>query len=715
MTRARAALSFALVSIVAVAAYQGGLDNPFVYDDHHAILENEFIQHPRHLTRFLMGDVASTGAFPGHFRPLPMATLYLNHAAGGLAPWGYRAVNLVLHLGCALVAYFLVRRLLAAFGRLEESRARLGAMAAAALLALHPLHSLAVLLVWKRTTLLASLFYLVAVFAFVGLRGIGGLAPRSRLAQGGLAALVLVSFALSFSSKETAVTLPAVLLILELWPRPEREPWTARRLALTAALQLPMWVGVVLSLTVLFPSRVAEAADADRLAYLLTQAKALWLYAAMAVAPNLLSAAYDLEVPASALDPSALAGGLALAALLVAAVLCSRRFPFASFAVVWALVTVSPTSSFVPNPLLVDEDRVYLPFLLLWAIAGAGLARLAHGARAGRWVALGAAVAVLGGCAFATAARCITWNEVPWVWIDALEKYPGAGVAKVNLCAALSGSPERAREAAGVCRAAVSSTPKSGVARSGLVRALVGLGRISEAGREVEEGLRLAPEEPNLLVVAGHLAWASEEPARAARYYQRALRRNPWSVEALLYLAKCLQELGRLDDARRAMVYLRGRPIADRVSRALLADLHRELGDLDGAEAILRSLRAERPSDADPLVGLALVAAARADRAGAGVLLAEAERLATAEPAHLMKIARAELARGAPREAAALFERVAAARPRAVLPRAELARALLAGGRKAEACALVVRLRPEVGAEPAAARLLGELERSCAR
>jgi tetratricopeptide (TPR) repeat protein len=703
------------LSGVAVATYYGALGNPFVYDDHHAILENEFIQDRRHLSRFFAGELTTSGAFRGHIRPLPMLSLYLNHAAGGVDPVGYRLVNLLLHLLCGLCAYDVLRRLLLGLRlgptrTLDEGGARTGAFLAASFFVLHPVSSLSVLLVWKRTTLFAALFFLGAVACFLRLRGVGGPAPRTGARKVLCVLGIFASFTLSLASKEIAVTLPLVLLLLELWA-PGGGP-TRRRVLSTVALQAPLWVGAVLWLTVFFPEPVAESAPLDRAAYLFTQAKVIWLYVGMVFSPNLIAAAYDVGV-GSIGDPAVLAGGAALIALVAGAIFLRRRYPLPTVAVLWALVNLAPTSSFVPGPLLVDEDRVYLPFLLFWALLGAAFVVAWQGARWRKGIALAVAALTLGGATLATAVRCITFGDAIWVWTDALEKYPNASAARTNLCAALSGVPGRAGLAVTACQKALEIAPGSVVAHAARVRALVELGRLREAEEAAKEGLRRAPQRAELLKVAGHVAWVREDPRTAIGYYRTALQRNPWDIESLLYLAKSEAEAGNLGEARQALRYIEGRPLLDPALRVTLADLYRDLGELDRAGEILQRLQAEQPADAGAALAIALLAQARGDTLRAGPLLATAERLAGGHPTLLLRIARAQMERKAPAEAERILRGLVAARPRDFLPKMALASVALELGRRAEACAAYTALRPQIAERPSAARWTAGLAQAC--
>ncbi len=178
----KVALGFLLV-VLATAAYWGALDDPFVYDDLSAISGNLLIRKLQVAWVFVAGAPTSEGFAYGQFRPLPMFSLALNYHWSGIAPWAYRFTNLVLHVANCLLAALVLRRVLTAFpigrnGRvLDEREAGWAAFLGSAFLAVHPIHSMVVLLVWKRATLLAGFFSLLAVWCLERLRGIGDNAP----------------------------------------------------------------------------------------------------------------------------------------------------------------------------------------------------------------------------------------------------------------------------------------------------------------------------------------------------------------------------------------------------------------------------------------------------------------------------------------------------------------------------------------------------------
>ncbi|HEY5997972.1 MAG TPA: hypothetical protein VI078_01545, partial [bacterium] len=113
---------------------------------------------------------------------------------------GHHVVSAGLH---ALNAALLLLALHALTGALAP------AVAAAALFALHPLRVESVAWVAERKDVLGGTFWLLAVFAY---------ANWCRRRTAGRYAALLALFALGLMTKPMLVTLPLVLLLLDLWP-----------------------------------------------------------------------------------------------------------------------------------------------------------------------------------------------------------------------------------------------------------------------------------------------------------------------------------------------------------------------------------------------------------------------------------------------------------------------------------------------------------------
>ena len=194
---------------LAILPYANALQAGFVYDDAGLVVEHEAVQGPFDLIRILATPYWGTqrAADTALWRPVTTLTFALDDAiADDSARWMH-AVNVVLHAGVVLLGFGLAQRL----GLRRELAA-----AAAALFAVHPLHTEAVTWIAGRAELLAALGALTALLAA------SSAAPR-RAAACGLATFLAVG------AKESAAFLPFAVAFLG-WSR--REP--ARRTLATA-------------------------------------------------------------------------------------------------------------------------------------------------------------------------------------------------------------------------------------------------------------------------------------------------------------------------------------------------------------------------------------------------------------------------------------------------------------------------------------------------
>ena len=163
-------------AVLALAAVCALVNSPalgpgFIHDDHPIIEQNERL---RGLGR--LPQIVTTGywppaeaAGPPLYRPLTLLSFALNQAAGGLRPFGFRLVNLLLHaLNTVLVLHLAARLLSGPAGRAPGAPRPLDAPLLAGLLfAAHPVHTEALGEVVGRAELLGAAGVLGSVLAFL--------------------------------------------------------------------------------------------------------------------------------------------------------------------------------------------------------------------------------------------------------------------------------------------------------------------------------------------------------------------------------------------------------------------------------------------------------------------------------------------------------------------------------------------------------------------
>jgi hypothetical protein len=138
------------IALLAALPYLNGLNGDFVFDDVGVIRDNPVIQ--RDPAWRVFTTVYEPGAL---YRPLTMLS-YVANARVDADPVGFHAVNVLLHVAVALAFYALALQLLAA---------PTAAWIAAALFAVHPIHTEAVTGIVGRAEILAALAALGSLLA----------------------------------------------------------------------------------------------------------------------------------------------------------------------------------------------------------------------------------------------------------------------------------------------------------------------------------------------------------------------------------------------------------------------------------------------------------------------------------------------------------------------------------------------------------------------
>src|SRR5579872_5798315 len=149
-----------LLFLCSVLPYLNTLFNDFVYDDSVQVLENPYIQSFRHIGQIFTTSAWSfTGRGPSnYYRPMMSLGYLFCYEIFGRSAWGFHAVNIGLH-AAVTGAVFLAGR------RLFQSRSV--AFWAAALFALHPIHTESVAWIGGVTDLEVTFFYLLAFFFYL--------------------------------------------------------------------------------------------------------------------------------------------------------------------------------------------------------------------------------------------------------------------------------------------------------------------------------------------------------------------------------------------------------------------------------------------------------------------------------------------------------------------------------------------------------------------
>jgi hypothetical protein len=404
--------------------------------------------------RVIAGDprVQSLAAWwrsmPG-IRPLLKLT-YAADLQSGLGLAGFHAVNLAVHLAATALAYLLLARL---GRRLPRPPPEAAAWVGALLFALHPAQTESVTYLSGRSSSLAGALALGSALAFVAGRD-RDRPERSRLLVHVASPALML---LSLGVKETAVVLPAALLLLEAADLRRPFGWRASLRAVSVHAALAAAAGAVFLASPVYRSMLSRSLSLRGLGLqALTQARATAWLAGQLLPVRGLSA--DPALPPVAAPTL----GAVLMLLLVGAVAAAaavdlvglRRRPVAALAAGWFLCWLAPQGWWLPRAELASERQLYLALLgPAWAVAVA-LCRLP----APRLARAAVAAALLAAAGLATAGRNLVYRDEVTFWSDAARKAPENPRAQANLgyALALACRPE---EAAVVLRRAADLDP----------------------------------------------------------------------------------------------------------------------------------------------------------------------------------------------------------------------------------------------------------------
>ena len=533
-------LAAVALGLVTLAVFAPVRHHAFVnYDDTLYVTDNPRVQAGLTLDNVRWAFTTGTAS---NWHPLTWLSHMLDYQLFGLDAGRHHLTSLALHILNALLLLLVLHAMTGALWRSAW---------VAAMFAVHPLHVEAVAYVAQRKDVLSTLFWLLTMAAYAHY------ASRPSRRRYGLVALC---FALGLMAKPMLVTLPFVLLLLDVWPLARWEGTRAHAgallvekvplLALSAAASAVTFVvqargGSVGSLTAYpLPTRLANAL----MAYVAYLRKALW--------PVDLAAFYPYP---HAFPPWQLVGGAALLLGVISwvALQSVRRAPYLLVGWLWFLGTLVPVIGIVQVGTQAMADRyTYVPLIGLLIMVAWGapdlLAWWRRGpttAHADDGIALPAfATLVVAVCALASRIQVGYWHDSTTLFSHALAVTPDNYLAHNNLGLTLQ-REGKLDEAAAHLTEALRIVPDYVDAHFNLGITLTHQGRLADAVAQYQEVLRRAPNHARALCNLGAVLREQGKLGTAIAFFDRALELDPALVEAHVGLGAALREEGDLAGA----------------------------------------------------------------------------------------------------------------------------------------------------------------------
>ena len=473
----------------------------FQFDDIPVIVKNSYI---RDLARF--GDLFWYD--PTRF--LTHLSFALNCHFTGFKVFYFHLVNLALHACASFLVYDLVKVTRELSGEKKDSKSFVISLFCALVFLAHPLQTQAVSYIVQRSTILATIFYLLSIRLYI----------VSRLHFNWFCYLLSWLLVVAGSmTKPIFATLPIMIFSYEYfffgfsWKK-LREDFLLFLPYLMPLVMIPAFL-IMFSLRylsqdfdmtkIIYATRLSP--QISRLEYLLTQFRVVAEYLRLLFVPVNQNLDYDYKLSHSFLEPAVFSSFALLLAVVALGISLFKKNKMASFGIVWFFVTLLPESSIFPIPDLIFEHRVYLPMvgfaISINFLLQEGLSYKLYILCCCLWIfSLG----------ILTHARNIIWSD-PLVFLtDVVKKSPGSARAHNNLGAFYKG------------------------------RGWLGL-----AFQEYQKALELDPSYTPAQVNQGRFYIDQKNYALAAKIYLNVLSLDPEHFEANLNLGNIYYEQRKYD------------------------------------------------------------------------------------------------------------------------------------------------------------------------
>ncbi len=501
--QARQVAAVCIVLVLAVLAVFGQTAGfEFVdYDDGLYVYENPVVA--KGLT--LNGAAwALTYGGIGHWHPLTWLTHMADCQVYGLWAGGHHLTNVALHAAAAVLLLLALREMTGSLWR---------SAFVAGVFAIHPLRVESVAWIAERKDVLSGVFFMLALWAYARY---AGRPSRWRYAA------VALAYALGLLCKNTLVTLPFVLLLLDWWP--------LHRVKLDEAaggkVMAPFWglvkekiplfllsVGSCVA-TALVPEKVPDTARwpfVDRIGNALVS---YCVYLRQMVFPAGLAIPYPNPPNGLPFREAALAF-VVLAAISMIVSACWKKRPYLLVGWLWYLGMLVPAIGIIQISYYTHADRyTHLPGIGLvmagtWAVGDWSMG-WKH-----RRAALGGLMAAVMGILMACAWKQTTyWKNSETLWTHA-----------------------------------IACTTDNAVAYNNLGYALLQKGQQDEAIAHFHKALEIQPDNGEAHYNLGNILRLKGKTDEAIAQYQKAVRFKPSIAQAHNNLGTALRQKGRLDEA----------------------------------------------------------------------------------------------------------------------------------------------------------------------
>lgn len=520
------ALGFLVITVVTVAAYWDIVHHQFLqWDDKLYIHNNKHIQSLTSANLYWM----FTNFDVGNWHPLTWLTLAIDFKIWGYNPVAFKFVNVFIHILNSILVYFVTFSILqlaqrnyhsnsnGIFSRISLGELSLASLLTALLFAIHPQHVESVSWIAERKEVLCGLFFLATILSYI---------KHKVTDNNNWLTVSTIMFFFSLMAKPMAVTIPLVLVLLDIYPLRvinKTAPYKQNIKALFGNKLIFILLSACVSMITLFTQRHGIQGS-EYLALdsrIINACMAIILYVYKFVWPANLSPFYPFHPWSN--DPSSYSVIPVITIVSLAAVLLyltRKRIYFPAITALYIFVTLLPVIGLVKVGSQAAADRyTYLSLLSLFVALGGGLSITIHIIKQHmltKTAFILAALVVVMTFGFFTFTQNQIWKSDLALWDKAIQLYPGTA--------------DRAY--------------------SNLGEVYLNQGEYSQAIQYFQKALAIQPNNGHLLEKAGKAYERQDNFTLAAHYFKTIINLYPEAYRGYMLLGDLFYSRKILDQAK---------------------------------------------------------------------------------------------------------------------------------------------------------------------
>jgi len=516
-------VSVILIIILGFAVYGNSLNGKFVWDDDFLVKNNVYIKSWAYLPKiFTEDDGVGGGTKYNFYRPLRMVTYMIDYYIWKLDVRGYHFINIVLHIGVACCIYWLITLL---FGN------RLLSLLTSVFFIIHPVHTEAVAYISGRTDPLSGLFILLSFILYVKL---------SHLKSTKLSALMLLSYILAILSKESALILPALLLLYHYTFK------IGLKFSKFLSIIIITVIYIVFRLTVLTSSLPHSWSFTTALRGLPGFFVALTNYMRILLLPVNLRAVYGDNL-FDFTEPAAIMGCVILFLLLIYAFKRKKYNKLIFFSVFWFFIGLLPVCGIYPLAFYMAEHYIYLPSIGFFLILAKTIIYIYRVKKLKTFTTFFVS-GLLVFYSSLTIRQNNYWKEPIAFYQRTLSYAPGNSKMHNNLGKAYS-TIGRQSEAIASFKKALEIDPSYVRAYNNLGNVYSAMNKQKEAIALYNKAIEINPYYAEVYYNLANVYYSMGKAQDAIRLYKQAIKINPVFTEAYYNLANIYNNMGKGQDA----------------------------------------------------------------------------------------------------------------------------------------------------------------------